>query len=107
VCRATHCVAIRQRRALQRNLLGILARSGPTQRCVGAGWEGIVSKKVNSPYRGERNGDWVKVKARLSDEFAVVGFTDPDRSRIGIGALLLAAWHDGEWVYVGWDRPPS
>jgi bifunctional non-homologous end joining protein LigD len=65
------------------------------------GWEGIVSKRVNSPYRGERNGDWMKVKARLPDEFAVVGFTDPDRSRIGIGALMLAAWHDGEWVYVG------
>jgi bifunctional non-homologous end joining protein LigD len=67
-----------------------------------AGWEGIVSKRANSPYSyGARNGDWVKVKARLSDEFAVVGFTDPDRSRIGIGALMLAAWHDGEWVYVG------
>ena len=66
------------------------------------GWEGIVSKKVNSVYRdGDRNGDWVKVKARLSDEFAVVGFTDPDRSRVGIGALMLAHWLDGEWVYVG------
>ena len=67
-----------------------------------AGWEGIVSKRADSPYRdGERNGDWVKVKARLSDEFAVVGFTDPDRSRVGIGALMLAAWREGEWVYVG------
>jgi bifunctional non-homologous end joining protein LigD len=69
---------------------------------VKAGWEGIVSKKVNSPYRyGERNGDWVKVKARLSDEFAVVGFTDPEGGRIGIGALMLASWLNGEWVYVG------
>jgi bifunctional non-homologous end joining protein LigD len=66
-----------------------------------AGWEGIVSKKVNSPYRGERNGDWVKVKARMSDEFAVVGYTDPEGGRIGVGALMLAAWHGGEWVYVG------
>ena len=67
-----------------------------------AGWEGIVSKRANSPYRdGERNGDWVKVKARLSDEFAVVGYTDPDRSRVGIGALMLAMWRVDEWVYVG------
>jgi bifunctional non-homologous end joining protein LigD len=67
-----------------------------------AGWEGIVSKRANSPYRyGARNGDWVKVKARLSDEFAVVGYTDPERGRIGIGALMLASWLDGEWVYVG------
>jgi bifunctional non-homologous end joining protein LigD len=67
-----------------------------------AGWEGIVSKRANSPYRyGARNGDWVKVKARLSDEFVVVGYTNPEGSRVGIGALMLASWLDGEWVYVG------
>jgi bifunctional non-homologous end joining protein LigD len=67
-----------------------------------AGWEGIVSKRVDSRYRyGMRNGDWVKVKARQSDEFAVVGFTDPERSRIGIGALMLGTWLEGQWVYVG------
>jgi bifunctional non-homologous end joining protein LigD len=67
-----------------------------------AGWEGIVSKRANSPYRyGARNGDWIKVKARLSDEFAVVGYTDPEGGRVGIGALMLASWVDGEWVYVG------
>jgi bifunctional non-homologous end joining protein LigD len=66
-----------------------------------SGWEGIVSKKVDSPYRGSRNGDWVKVKARPSDEFAVVGFTEPKGSRTGIGALLLAKHAGGEWVYIG------
>jgi bifunctional non-homologous end joining protein LigD len=72
------------------------------RQAIKAGWEGIVSKRVASPYRdGERNGDWVKVKARLSDEFAVVGYTDPTGGRIGIGALMLASFVDGEWVYVG------
>jgi bifunctional non-homologous end joining protein LigD len=67
-----------------------------------SGWEGIVSKRVDSAYHdGERNGDWVKVKARLSDEFAVVGFTNPEKSRVGIGALMLATWLDGRWVFVG------
>jgi bifunctional non-homologous end joining protein LigD len=67
-----------------------------------AGWEGIISKRVSSPYiYGARNGDWVKVKARLSDEFAVVGYTNPEGSRIGIGALMLASWVDDEWIYVG------
>lgn len=65
------------------------------------GLEGIVSKKIDSPYRGDRNGDWVKVKARPSDEFAVVGFTDPKGSRSGIGALLLAKRMRGEWLYIG------
>jgi bifunctional non-homologous end joining protein LigD len=31
----------------------------------------------------------------------VFGYTNPDRSRAGIGALILATWHDGEWVYIG------
>ena len=69
---------------------------------VKAGWEGIVSKRVDSPYRdGERNGDWVKIKARPSDEFAVVGFTRPKGGRAGIGALLLATPARGEWLYIG------
>jgi bifunctional non-homologous end joining protein LigD len=66
-----------------------------------AGLEGIVCKKVNSPYRGERNGDWVKIKGRPSDEFVVVGFTEPKGSRKGIGALLLAKYLDGQLVYCG------
>lgn len=57
---------------------------------VRAGLEGIISKRADSPYRGERNGDWVKVKSRPSDEFVVVGYTQPRGSRVGIGALLLA-----------------
>lgn len=65
------------------------------------GLEGIVSKRIDSAYEGSRNGDWVKVKARLSDEFAVIGFTEPRKSRTGIGALLLARPGDEGWVYAG------
>ncbi|MDC8014489.1 DNA ligase D [Tahibacter soli] len=56
---------------------------------VDGGYEGIVSKRVDSGYSGRRGGDWVKVKRRASDEFAVVGFTAPKRARVGFGALLL------------------
>jgi bifunctional non-homologous end joining protein LigD len=66
-----------------------------------AGLEGIVSKRIASHYRGDRNGDWVKVKGRPSDEFVVVGFTEPKGSRAGIGALLLAKYLDGQLVYCG------
>jgi bifunctional non-homologous end joining protein LigD len=55
-----------------------------------AGIEGIVSKRVDSGYSGTRSGAWVKAKARLSDEFIVVGFTEAKGSRAGLGALLLA-----------------
>jgi len=65
------------------------------------GIEGIVSKRCSSGYRGDRNGDWVKVKSRPSHEFVVVGFTEPKGSRSGIGALLLARYLAGELVYCG------
>lgn len=63
--------------------------------------EGIVSKRVNSDYVGTRNGDWVKVKGRPSDEFVVIGFTEPKGSRSGIGALLLAKPKGSKLVYAG------
>jgi bifunctional non-homologous end joining protein LigD len=68
---------------------------------VAARREGIVSKRVNSTYAGTRNGDWVKVKGRPSDEFVVIGFTEPKGSRAGIGALLLARPKSESLVYAG------
>ena len=66
-----------------------------------AGMEGIVSKRIDSPYRGTRSGDWIKVKSRLSDEFIVVGYTLPKGHRAGLGALLLAQPTGGKLRYVG------
>ena len=65
------------------------------------GLEGIVSKRIDSRYRGGRGGDWVKVKSRRSDEFVVVGYTEPKGSRAGIGSLLLGQLRDGVISYVG------
>lgn len=66
------------------------------------GLEGVVSKRTDSAYTGTRSGAWVKAKARRSDEFAVVGYTEPKGQRAGIGALLLAAPDgDGGLRYVG------
>ena len=63
--------------------------------------EGIVGKRRSSPYQERRSRDWVKVKAQLRQEFVVGGWTDPQGSRKGFGALLLGAY-DGEALrYVG------
>jgi bifunctional non-homologous end joining protein LigD len=51
--------------------------------------EGIVSKRRAASYRGGRSGDWIKVKCTHREEFAVIGWTDPSGSRIGIGSLIL------------------
>lgn len=69
---------------------------------VEAGFEGIVSKRVDSRYHAGRNDDWRKCKAQASAEYAVIGYTPPKGSRSGIGALLLAtpdARHG--WRYAG------
>jgi bifunctional non-homologous end joining protein LigD len=70
-------------------------------RATSKGYEGIISKRVNSQYCGARNGDWVKVKDRPSDEFVVIGYSEPKGSRSGLGALLLAKPLDGRLVYIG------
>jgi bifunctional non-homologous end joining protein LigD len=59
------------------------------------GWEGLVAKRANSPYRAGRTRDWLKFKCESGQEFVIGGFTDPRRSRIGFGALLLGYYDTG------------
>jgi bifunctional non-homologous end joining protein LigD len=66
------------------------------------GLEGIVSKRRDAPYRGARGPDWVKVKCVKEQEVVIGGYTDPEGSRVGIGALLAGVNDaDGRLVYVG------
>ncbi|QJD69645.1 DNA ligase D [Xanthomonas campestris pv. badrii] len=102
-----------QRKQLLRALLGntpsTLAYSdhvigrGPEVFAASAdkGWEGIVSKRAEAVYRGGRSADWVKTKHEDSDEFVVVGYTDPKGARSGFGALLLAQPEGKTLRYVG------
>ena len=75
--------------------------AGALSRATSKGYEGIISKRVASLYRGQRSGDWVKVKDRPSDEFVVIGYTEPKGSRSGLGALLLAKPMQGRLIYIG------
>ncbi|CAD7712471.1 Multifunctional non-homologous end joining protein LigD [Xanthomonas hydrangeae] len=68
---------------------------------AGTGWEGIVSKLADAPYRAGRSADWVKTKHEDSDEFVVVGYTDPKGARSGFGALLMAQREGKTLRYVG------
>lgn len=64
---------------------------GPTvfRRACELGGEGIVSKRRDRAHRPGRNGDWLKIKCVKRQEFVIGGFTDPQGSRAGIGALLI------------------
>jgi bifunctional non-homologous end joining protein LigD len=67
----------------------------------GLGLEGIVGKKADAPYRAGRSPDWIKVRLDRTGDFAVVGFTAPSGSRSGFGALHLAYWKEGRFIYAG------
>jgi DNA ligase D-like protein (predicted ligase) len=66
------------------------------------GWEGLVAKRADAPYRpGHRSPDWLKLKCVHEQELVVGGWTDPQRSRTGFGALLVGYYRDGDLVYAG------
>lgn len=66
-----------------------------------AGQEGVIAKRIDAPYRGERTRAWLKIKCTRRQEFVVLGWTtSPARGR-PFGALLLGQWQDGELVYKG------
>jgi bifunctional non-homologous end joining protein LigD len=65
------------------------------------GWEGLIAKRADAPYHGGRTRDWLKFKCENAQEFVIGGYTDPQRSRVGFGALLLGYYQDGELVYAG------
>ncbi len=67
------------------------------------GFEGLVAKRRTSPYRqGRRSSDWVKVKYRPRQDFAVLGWIEGSGSLSGqVGSIVVGYRRDGEWIPVG------
>ena len=66
------------------------------------GLEGIIVKRADAPYRAGRSGDWLKLKCQGREEFIVLGWTPPAKSRSGIGSLHLGFYDaTGALHYVG------
>ncbi|MET4071388.1 bifunctional non-homologous end joining protein LigD [Bradyrhizobium sp. S3.2.6] len=72
-------------------------------------FEGIISKRVDAPYRSERTEAWWKVKTVRREKFPVVGFVkDPT----GVATLYLGKKEGKELRYIGkvgtgWSRTTS
>lgn len=65
--------------------------------------EGLIGKRLGSPYVSRRSRDWIKLKCKHRQEFVIVGYTDPKGTRSAFGALLLGL-HDrdsGKLRYAG------
>ena len=65
------------------------------------GLEGIISKRRDAPYRGTRSRAWLKIKCVKRQEIVIGGYTHPEGSRVGLGALLGGVHENGRLVYVG------
>jgi bifunctional non-homologous end joining protein LigD len=65
------------------------------------GWEGLIAKRADSVYVQRRSTDWLKFKCVARQEFVVGGWTEPRGGRVGLGALLVGVYEDGELRYAG------
>jgi bifunctional non-homologous end joining protein LigD len=100
---ATTALPLEERRALLENLkfaaplkrVEALDDAEPWVRASREGWEGVIAKRRGSPYEHKRSKHWLKMKIEASQELVVGGFTDPQGSRVGLGALLVG-YYDGE-----------
>lgn len=71
------------------------------QKAKKKGWEGIIAKRGDSIYLSKRSRDWLKIKCSKSQEFVIGGYTDPQGSREGFGALLVGVYAGTKLLYAG------
>lgn len=65
------------------------------------GWEGLIAKRADSPYRATRSGDWLTLKCVRAQELVIGGWTAPRGSRKSLGALLVGYHEHGRLRYAG------
>ena len=107
--RSTTSLPLTERRALLESLpltppLGLVPRVAaerPWDVACAEGWEGVIAKRVDSLYEHRRSRAWVKMKCEERQPFVIGGFTDPQKSRVGLGALLVGYWDGDDFVYAG------
>jgi bifunctional non-homologous end joining protein LigD len=78
-----------------------LADPAPWERACRDGWEGVIAKRRDSLYEHRRSPNWLKMKCEASQELVVGGFTDPQGTRVGLGALLVGYYEGPDLVFAG------
>ncbi len=79
----------------------LIDEASPWERAEREGWEGVIAKRRGSIYEHRRSKHWLKMKCELSENFLIGGFTDPQGKRVGLGALLVGYYKDGDLVFAG------
>ena len=65
------------------------------------GWEGLIAKRLGTPYASTRSRDWLKLKCTRAQELVIGGFTAPQGSRTDLGALLVGHFEGDRLRYAG------
>jgi bifunctional non-homologous end joining protein LigD len=107
--RLVTALPLEDRRALLQTLpfeppmtrVALLGGDAPWERARREGWEGVIAKRRGSPYEHRRSKNWLKMKCEASQELVVGGFTDPQGTRVGLGALLVGYYDGDDLVFAG------
>jgi ATP-dependent DNA ligase len=107
--RSVTALPLEERRALLKKLpfsapmrrVDVLKDENPWERASREGWEGVIAKRRGSPYEHRRSKHWLKMKCEASQELVVGGFTDPQGTRVGLGALLVGYFEGNDFVFAG------
>jgi ATP-dependent DNA ligase len=107
--RAVTALPLEDRRALLETLpferpmrrVELVVDERPWERASREGWEGVIAKRRGSPYEHRRSKHWLKMKCEASQELIVGGFTDPQGTRVGLGALLVGYYEGTDFVFAG------
>ncbi len=69
----------------------------------GRGLEGVVAKKLDSPYReGRRSGEWIKQRIWREQEFVIGGHIPGEGRRAeSVGSLLVGYYDEGRLMFAG------
>jgi bifunctional non-homologous end joining protein LigD len=65
------------------------------------GLEGIISKRLDKPYRSGRGVDWLKAKCIQTNEFVIVGYLDSTAITGAVGALVVGYYEGKQLIYAG------
>ncbi|NLS27906.1 Multifunctional non-homologous end joining protein LigD [Sphingomonas sp. S2M10] len=65
------------------------------------GFEGVVSKRADAPYRGARSKAWLKIKCTQRQEFVILGWSASSAKGRGFKSLLLGLNGPEGLVYAG------
>ena len=63
--------------------------------------EGIVAKRADEPYRGDRSKSWLKIKCGKRQEFVIGGWSKSDKPGRPFSSILIGVREGDDLVYKG------